>query len=454
MVAGAAATASVDEQTDVSDDVFDESAAEKLDTKDDRTETKDDENESQPAIVTFEEQATVGEQVVVQEVTMASGGFVTIHDRSLLEGNVVGSVVGTSDFLERGPQEDVEVSLDEPITDDRTLIAMPHRDTNDNQQYDFVETDGQWDIPYRTPDGQPVTDAATVTVSEEDPVAEGPGEEMPTDAEDRPRVVTVEDATIENLTVENASVFVLVVSEDIAAEEPAEIEEEAEEEPTEENVTEGPVEIEQEPAEENVTEEPVEIEEEPAEIEPPEPPAGPVGPEEEAEDEDNVTAEPDEEEIAVDDGEAEDEETETVQAAINFENQTTDGETVEVERTTLPDSGFVAIYDSGLLEGNIGTSFVGVSEFLEEGASENVEVESEEPLADDETLIAVTHRDTNENQRFDLLETEGEEDSPYLTSDGEPVTDDALVTVAADDENGDVATSDGDTSSTVIEVSG
>jgi len=49
-------------------------------------ETADADNDSQPAYVTFEDQTTDGETVVVENVTIASPGFVTIHDSSLLVG--------------------------------------------------------------------------------------------------------------------------------------------------------------------------------------------------------------------------------------------------------------------------------------------------------------------------------------------------------------------------------
>jgi len=114
-------------------------------------ETADADNDSQPAYVTFEDQTTDGETVVVENVTIASPGFVTIHDSSLLVGDVFESVIGTSEYLEAGTHEQVEVTLDEPLEEDETLIAMPHRDTNDNQTYDFVESEGSLTDPSSRP---------------------------------------------------------------------------------------------------------------------------------------------------------------------------------------------------------------------------------------------------------------------------------------------------------------
>ncbi len=240
-------------------------------------ETADADNDSQPAYVTFEDQTTEGETVVVENVTLASPGFVTIHDSSLLVGDVFESVIGTSEYLEAGTHEQVEVTLDEPLEEDETLIAMPHRDTNDNQTYDFVESEGQFDGPFLTADDEPVTDDAVVTVEgaadeepveenetdedvqqpddnvtdeeptdnvtdepiddnetdepigdnvtdedevvDEEPADEMPMEDLPVDGDGQPIFVTVENLTIENLNVENVTVYVLVVGEDVDGDE-------------------------------------------------------------------------------------------------------------------------------------------------------------------------------------------------------------------------------------------
>ena len=51
------------------------------------------------------------------------------------------------------------VELDRPLEEGQDLIAMPHRDPNDNRQYDFPEADAP-----DTQDGQAVTDWAFVTL--------------------------------------------------------------------------------------------------------------------------------------------------------------------------------------------------------------------------------------------------------------------------------------------------
>jgi hypothetical protein len=127
------------------------------------------------ADVTFENQTTDGTTVVVESVTVSDGGFVAIHNSSLLEGNVVGSVIGVSDYLAPGSYEDVEITLyDVPgasynvdsLPANETLIAMPHLDTNGNETYDFVATGGEADGAY-VEDGSPVIDTAQITVAQE-----------------------------------------------------------------------------------------------------------------------------------------------------------------------------------------------------------------------------------------------------------------------------------------------
>jgi hypothetical protein len=156
-----------------------------------------DQPEAQPqATVTASDQSTDGTTVTIDSVNVSAGGFVAIHDASLLEGNVVGSVIGVSEYLQPGATENVSVDLfDVPgaefdadeLTENGTLIAMPHLDTDADTTYDFVATDGAADGAY-TADGQPVIDTLNVTVTATDDANMSDNEtEMPandTDASD------------------------------------------------------------------------------------------------------------------------------------------------------------------------------------------------------------------------------------------------------------------------------
>mgnify|MGYP000498301989 CR=1 FL=1 len=274
MVTAATSGTAIDQSSEVSEDEYDSANETVTETAnetggdaqaaDNETELADNESAAQPAYVTFNDQTSDGETVVVENVTLASPGFVTIHNSSLLVGNVIDSVIGTSEYLEAGTHENVTVTLDDPLEESETLIAMPHRDTNDNQTYDFVETDGQEDGPFRMANGEPVTDEAVVTVdgaADEEPVDEPveddnvtddepveddnltddepveddnvtdddsvidapsdelPIDELPVDGDGQPIVIMVENPTIEDLSLENVTVYVLVVGEDVDADE-------------------------------------------------------------------------------------------------------------------------------------------------------------------------------------------------------------------------------------------
>jgi hypothetical protein len=161
------------------------------------------------ATVAFSDQTTNGTSVTVDSVNMSDGGFVVIHDDSLLDGEVTGSVIGVSEYLEPGETENVTVALFDgvpgatfdqtAITEDQTLIAMPHRDTNASETYDFVATDGTEDGPYLA-NGAPVTDSANVSVEE---VQQTTGESFDVSGLTAPEVIERGTALNVNATIEN-----------------------------------------------------------------------------------------------------------------------------------------------------------------------------------------------------------------------------------------------------------
>jgi len=59
------------------------------------------------AAVTFSDQETSGDSVVVDSATLSEGGFIAIH-----QGSASGPVVGNSDYLEPGTVSNVEIQLD------------------------------------------------------------------------------------------------------------------------------------------------------------------------------------------------------------------------------------------------------------------------------------------------------------------------------------------------------
>jgi hypothetical protein len=153
-----------------------ETATEETTETETETPTENETEMEQPtASVTFSNQTTDGTTVVVESVTMSEGGFVAIHNASLLDGNTLGSVVGVSEPLSAGTHENVEVTLfDVPgqnfsegmtLEENQTLIAMPHFDTNSNGVYDFITSNASEDGPY-TANGSAVVDPASITIDD------------------------------------------------------------------------------------------------------------------------------------------------------------------------------------------------------------------------------------------------------------------------------------------------
>ncbi|AKU08408.1 DUF7282 domain-containing protein [Haloferax gibbonsii] len=266
--------------------------------------------EEPTASLQFDDQESDGSSVTVASANLSDGGYIAVIDEN-------GSVIGATDYLEPGEQENVSVPLLEPLNESATLTAQAHLDTNDNQTLDFLTSNGTEDGPY-TVNGTPVTDDADVTVGEE-PTTEEPTTEEPT---------------------------------------------------TEEPTTEEPT------TEEPTTEEP-------------------------------TTDEP----------------TEEPTATVEFEDQNSDGATVTVASATLSEGGFVVIHNES---GDV----VGISNYIEESDS-NIRIFLTESLSESATLTAMAHLDTNNNQQLDFLSSDGAEDGPY-TIDGSPITDDAEITVGGE----------------------
>lgn len=116
---------------------------------------------------------TVSAEEVEQDSTVVvdgsyipdGGGFIVLHDQDELStAGPIASTVGVSDYIEGpGVVNEVVIELDEDLTGDVTLGAMPHQDTNGNETYDFESSGGTEDGPY-TLEGDAVIDFAEFTV--------------------------------------------------------------------------------------------------------------------------------------------------------------------------------------------------------------------------------------------------------------------------------------------------
>lgn len=153
----------------------DENTNETTSTETSTEDTSDGNGETESgATVMFTDQPTDGMSVVIDSVTLPDGGFVAIHDETLLtENDPVGSVIGVSAFLGAGDHENIEVALfddvpgaefeQDSLEENRTLIAMLHVDTNSSEVYEFVTNNGQEDGPY-TEGGEAIVDDACVQI--------------------------------------------------------------------------------------------------------------------------------------------------------------------------------------------------------------------------------------------------------------------------------------------------
>lgn len=346
------------------------------------------------ATVTFQNQTSGGQTVTVRSVTMPEGGFVAIHDGSLNEGETLASVVGSSAYLPAGTHENVTVQLDEPVSNDTTLVAMPHKDTDGDRSYQFVPSQGEVDGPYTT-DGDIVLESANVTVSAAVAFADQPSDgnsvlvDSVTLSEDG--FVTIRDETLlEGETFESVRGWTYLTAgthEDVRV---------TLDEPLAENQTIIPM-----PHRDTNDNEEYDFVSSDGEEDGP------------------FTADGD---IVVDTART------TVTAQTTITDQTSDGSTVTVDSVTVHDGGFVTIHDGTLLDGETFGSVRGSSDYLAPGTHEDVTVQLDDPYEQDGTAIAMPHRDTDGDESYDFVSSDGADDGPYVAG-GDIVLASAALTV-------------------------
>ncbi|WP_254821329.1 DUF7282 domain-containing protein [Haloglomus halophilum] len=256
----------------------------------DNAETPGQVGSAQVGAATFSNQTFTGQatSLNVASVTVSEGGFVTIHDSTLVsDGAVFDSVRGTSGYLEAGTTENVTVELDSPIapSGSGTYYAMPHLDSDGDETYDFVTSEGADDGPYTNNEGNATVDAATITVE---------------------RVATV-----------------------------------------------------------------------------------------------------------------------------TLNDQTTNGDSVLVESARLPDGGFVTIHDATVSDDPFG-SVRGTSAYLDSGTSADINVSLDTPVEESGQFFAMPHRDTDGDETYDFVSSNGDDDGPYLNADGQIVLDSGQISLAGE----------------------
>lgn len=104
-------------------------------------------------------------------------------------------------------------------------------------------------------------------------------------------------------------------------------------------------------------------------------------------------------------------------SSITFDDQESTGETVSIQSVTVPEAGFVAIYDSSRSADDT-EQIIGTFYLLGSGTTENFNVPLDTPINQTTSLTAVVHEDTDGDGQFDYTSSNGTEDTP-LTSQGD-----------------------------------
>ncbi len=361
----------------------------------------DDAKVTVSATAELSDQPTDGASILVDEVALSEGGFVTIHDETLLEGMPLVSVIGTSPYLDAGVHEDVRVELDRELTEAQTVLAMPHKDTDDDRTYDFVTSGGQDDGPYMGSDGQPVVDDATATPSDT-------------------ATVVYDDQTTGGTHVVTARTFlpeggfIAIHDEGLAQGKAVESVRGASE-----HLAPG--------VHEHVT----------IELDDPLDSSQTITamPHKDTDGDrayDFVTSDGDQDGPYTANGSAVVDSGETHYSASAFTvDQESDGRTITIDSVALSGGGFVALHDPSLLAGEVTGSVVGVSAFLSPGHHSDVEVTLDRTLRTSQDLIAMPHIDTDTDQTYDFVTSGGSDDGPFVTASGDPVVVPFRATVRA-----------------------
>ena len=378
-------------------------------------------------------QVSSGTSVLVDLVDMAQGGFLAVHDATLVSAqDAFGSVVGVSPYLPPGVHRDVLVpftfNASKP-TVSGTVYLMPHRDTDGDQAYDFVATRGAADAPYPgdapTFAGSLALQAVDLQVSREAGVnftATSTGGHLvvvPQVFLPDPGFVAIHDGTL----VSAGDAFTSVIG--VSARLPAGLHHNV-------SVPLGPVPGNNKPFTSNAS--------------------------------DTLVAMPHKDtnnnsvyEFITSRG-AQDgpftggangtgangivlaSATVTRAAAVVFEDQASaNGRAVVVAAVDLSEAGFVALHDMTLVtQGDALGSVVGVSTKLPAGLHRNVTItvgqnvpgsDRTGALNGSQTLVAMPHRDTNNNSAYDFVSSRGAQDGPF-TAGGAAVVDRARVATA------------------------
>jgi hypothetical protein len=120
-------------------------------------------NQSGSPSITFNDQQSSGQSVLIQSVTIPQPGFIVIYDSSR-SGNETNQIIGSFHLLGSGTFQDIPVPLNTPIDQSTSLTAVIHLDTNNNGQFDYVSSNGTQDPPLTRQGDRRIVDLAQITV--------------------------------------------------------------------------------------------------------------------------------------------------------------------------------------------------------------------------------------------------------------------------------------------------
>ena len=129
------------------------------------------ETKSRSATVTIRDQTLRNNTLVVEKARLPDGGFLVAHNASYQRtGDPLTSVAGASRHLPPGNHTNVTLDLRSgALTRTQVVTVRPSLDTNDNQRYDYVRSDGFQDGGYTTFNrSQIVSETAQVHVASAD----------------------------------------------------------------------------------------------------------------------------------------------------------------------------------------------------------------------------------------------------------------------------------------------